>query len=228
MGARSSAADSSQLLRDATVNAEGVTMDTEQKTEQANVNTDAQGGGQQPGKTFTQAELEAILAERLSRQKAQFADYADLKAKSQKWDEVEAAQKTETQRLTEAKAKAERERDEALQRAQARLIRAAFIAEAAKAGAAHPEDVLALADTTNVKLDDSDNVVGVAEAVQAVIAAGRVPTTAAQRAPSLDAGAGGGKRADEQKRAALTEQELEQARKLRITPEQYAKNKAGR
>lgn len=204
-------------------------MDTEQKTEQAaTVNTDAQGGGQQPGKMFTQAELDAIIAERLSRQKAQYADYADLKAKAQKWGEVEEAQKTEAQKLAERAAKAERERDEAQQRSKARLIRAAFVAEAAKAGAAHPEDVFALADTANVKLDDDDNVTGVAEAVQAVIAAGRVPTLQAQRAPSLDAGAGGGKRASEQERIALTDAELEQARKLRITPEQYAKNKAGK
>lgn len=204
-------------------------MDTEQKTEQAaTVNTDAQGGGQQPGKMFTQAELDAIIAERLSRQKAQYADYADLKAKAQKWGEVEEAQKSEAQKLAERAAKAERERDEAQQRSKARLIRAAFVAEAAKAGAAHPEDVFALADTANVKLDDDDNVTGVAEAVQAVIAAGRVPTLQAQRAPSLDAGAGGGKRASEQERIALTDAELEQARKLRITPEQYAKNKAGK
>lgn len=204
-------------------------MDGEQKqTDQANVNTDAQGGGQQPGKTFTQAEVNAIIAERLSRQQAQFKDYDELKGAAAKWAAAQEQQKSETEKLAERAAKAERERDEAQQRSQARLIRAAFVAEAAKAGAAHPEDVFALADTTNVKLDDDDNVTGVAEAVQAVIAAGRVPTLQAQRAPSLDAGAGGGKRADEQKRIALTEQELEQARKLRITPEQYAKNKAGK
>lgn len=203
-------------------------MDTEHKTEQATVNTDAQGGGQQPGKTFTQAELEAILAERLSRQKAQFKDYDDLKAAAGKWAEVQEAQKSEAQKLAERASKAEQERDAALQRAQERLIRAAFIAEAAKAGAAHPEDVYALADTTAVKLDEQDNPVGVAEAVAAVIAAGRVPTMQTQRAPDLDGGAGGGKRAAEQKAAALTEAEHEVARKLGIAPDQYAKQKVSK
>jgi len=203
-------------------------MDTEQSTEQATVNADAQGGGQQPGKTFTQAELDAILAERLSRQKAQFKDYDDLKAAAGKWAEVQEAQKSEAQKLAERAAKAEQERDAALQRAQERLIRAAFIAEAAKAGAAHPEDVYALADTTAVKLDEQDNPVGVAEAVAAVIAAGRVPTMQTQRAPDLDGGAGGGKRAAEQKAAALTEAEHEVARKLGIAPDQYAKQKVSK
>lgn len=202
-------------------------MDGEQKTEQAAVNMDAQGGGQQPVRMFTQQDVDSIVTERLSRQKAQYADYADLKAKAQKWAEAEEAQKTETQKLAERAAMAERERDEALQQAQSRLIRAAFIAEAAKAGAAHPDDVYALADISSVMLDDQNNVVGVTEAVKAVIEAGRVPI-AQQRAPNLDAGAGSGRRAGEQQAAALSEQELEQARKLRITPEQYAKNKVGK
>ena len=203
-------------------------MDTEQSTEQATVNADAQGGGQQPGRTFTQAELDAHIAERLSRQKAQFKDYDDLKAAAGKWAEVQEAQKSEAQKLAERASKAEQERDAALQRAQERLIRAAFIAEAAKAGAAHPEDVYALADTTAVKLDEQDNPVGVAEAVAAVIAAGRVPTMQTQRAPDLDGGAGGGKRAAEQKAAALTEAEHEVARKLGIAPDQYAKQKVSK
>ena len=199
---------------------------TEQKP--AGTQNDAAAGGQQAEKVFTQAELNAIIADRLSREGTKYADYADLKAKAQKWAEVEEAQKTETQKLTEAKTKAEQERDAALQRAQARLIRASFVAEAAKAGAAHPEDVFALADTTNVKLDAEDNVVGVAEAVQAVIAAGRVPLAQRQQAPDMDAGAGGGTRGSDAKKTALTEAELAQARKLHITPEQYAKGKAGK
>lgn len=208
-------------------------MDMQDTNTQATGNTtaaaasNAQGGGQQPEKTFTQAELNAILADRLNRQKAQYADYDTLKEQAGKWAAAEEAQKTEAQRLAEAAATAKRERDEALQRAQDRLIRAAFIAEAAKAGAAHPEDVYALADIAKVSLDEQDNPVGVAEAVAEVIAAGRVPLaqSQAQRAPDLDAGAGSGQRASDQKRLALTDEELAIARKLRIDPEAYLKRK---
>jgi len=47
----------------------------------------------------------------------------------------------------------------------------------------------------------------------------------AQRAPDLDAGAGSGQRASDQKRLALTDEELAIARKLRINPEAYLKRK---
>lgn len=207
-------------------------MDTQDTNTQATSNaaaaaSNAQGGGQQLERTFTQAELNVILADRLNRQKAQYADYDTLKEQAAKWAAAQEAEKTEAQRLAEAAATARRERDEALQRAQDRLIRAAFIAEAAKAGAAHPEDVYALADIAKVSLDEQDNPVGVAEAVAEVIAAGRVPLVQSQapRAPDLDAGAGSGQRASDQKRLALTDEELAIARKLRINPEAYLKRK---
>lgn len=201
-------------------------MDGDQnKVQDAMVNTDAAGGGQQPGKVFTQEQVNGIVADRLGRAEAKYADYATLKEQAQKYAELQEQQKTEVQKLADAKVKAERERDEALAKAKSRLIKAAFVAEAAKAGAAHPEDVYALADSSKVTLDDSDNVVGVTEAVQAVIAAGRVPTVQAVRAPSLDGGAGGGKRASEQAASALSEDEIAQAHKLGLKPEDYAKGK---
>ena len=200
-------------------------QDNVQTATQATVTPDAAGGGQQPGKVFTQADVDAIISERLKRQAAQFKDYDQLKEQATHWQSYQEQQKTEQQKLAEVAETAKRERDEALQRAQSRLIRAAFVAEAAKAGASHPEDVYALADISKVTLDDQDNVVGAAEAVQAVIAAGRVPTTQAQRAPNLDAGAGNGQRAADVKKTALGDEEREAARKLGLTPEAYARGK---
>ena len=43
------------------------------------------------GKTFTQAELDAIVKERLEREKKKFVDYTDLKAKAAKYEEAENA-----------------------------------------------------------------------------------------------------------------------------------------
>src|SRR5689334_3514929 len=65
-----------------------------------------------PERTFTQADLDRIVTERLSRQeqsiKSQFADYSTLKEKALKWAEHEESQKTELQRIQDA-ARAERE-----------------------------------------------------------------------------------------------------------------------
>jgi hypothetical protein len=65
------------------------------------------------GKTFTQAELDRILDERVKRERSKYADYDELKAKAAKFDELEAGNKTEIQKAADRAAAAERERDEA-------------------------------------------------------------------------------------------------------------------
>jgi hypothetical protein len=188
---------------------------------------DAPAGGQQAEvKMLPQSEVDRIIAERLARQKAQYADYDELKAKAAKWAEVEESQKTEAQKTQERVAQLERERDEALARSNDRLIRAAFVAEAAKVGALYPEDLFALADRAGVSVDEQGNVVGVTEAVQAVVTAGRIPLAMNRPAsPKLDGGAGSGARPAESL-APLSEAELEMARRLGIPAEKYAARKA--
>ena len=58
-------------------------------------------------KTFTQAEMDAILGDRLKRERAKYADYNDLKAKAAKFDEAEAASKSELEKAVERAEKAE-------------------------------------------------------------------------------------------------------------------------
>ena len=53
------------------------------------------------GKTFTQSEMEAIIETRIGKERAKYGDYEDLKAKAAKYDEMEAASKTELQKATE-------------------------------------------------------------------------------------------------------------------------------
>lgn len=60
-----------------------------------------------PAATFTQDQLDAIIKDRLGRQKAQFADYDDVKAKAAKLDEIESASKSELEREREARTRAE-------------------------------------------------------------------------------------------------------------------------
>ena len=52
-------------------------------------------------KTFTQDEVNAIIAERLKRDRGERADYDELKAKAAKLDEIEEANKTELQKANE-------------------------------------------------------------------------------------------------------------------------------
>lgn len=53
-------------------------------------------------KTFTQGDLDRIVADRLKREAAKYSDYDDLKAKAVKFAELEEKDKTETQKLTDA------------------------------------------------------------------------------------------------------------------------------
>ena len=190
---------------------------------------DAAGGGEQPEgeaeRTFTQADVDRIIkdrAERIARQK--YPDYDDLKAQAEKWAEHEAAQQSELEKAQTRAEKAEAERAKAIEEANARLMRAAFMAEAAKVGAVHPEDAFMLADLSEVSISDDGAVSGAEEAVKALVEAGRLVLSGKPRAPGLDGGAGGGQRPSGEQ-VVLSEAELAQAQKLGVSPEEYAKQK---
>lgn len=52
-------------------------------------------------RTFTQAEMNAIIQDRLARERGKYADYEALKAKAEKFDAAEEAGKTELQKANE-------------------------------------------------------------------------------------------------------------------------------
>lgn len=181
--------------------------------------------GQEEPRTFSQADVDRIIADRLRRQKSQFSDYNDLKSQAEKWAEHEEEQKTELQKAQDRADKAEEATAAAFRRAQETLVWGAFIAEAAKAGAAHPEDAYSLADRANVSIDDQGTITGVTEAVAKLVEEKRLVMSGKPAAPSLDGGKGGGTRASDQTAKDLTEEELTYARKMGLTPEEYQKHK---
>ena len=99
-----------------------------ENTENQTVENATQGAPAEdkPERTFTQTEMEAIIGERLKRERAKYADYDDVKAKAAKFDEAEEASKTELQKAVEERDKfksqleameAEKARAEAVMRA---------------------------------------------------------------------------------------------------------------
>jgi hypothetical protein len=181
--------------------------------------------GDDGGKKFTQEELNAIIADRLTRQKQQFADYDALKTKAGQWDTYEQTQKTEQQKTQERIQQLEQEAARATQNAKDTMIRAAIEVEAGKQGVAFPGDVIALADMSKVTFDAvTGKVTGAEDAVKTVVSAGRVPLRQPQ-APKLDGGAGTGNRPGGTP-PPLTPEEISIAQKLGIKPEAYAAQKA--
>lgn len=64
-------------------------------------NTNGGTGAGTPERTFTQSELNAIVTDRLSREREQYADYAALKEKAEKYDAAQEADKSDLQKATE-------------------------------------------------------------------------------------------------------------------------------
>lgn len=69
---------------------------------------DDKGGNSGFTPPATQEELNRIIADRISREKAKFSDYNDLKAKASEFDKLADAQKSETQKALERAEAAER------------------------------------------------------------------------------------------------------------------------
>ena len=184
----------------------------------------ADGGGQQPvAHTFTQAEVDELIRKRLDDRRNRYADYDDLKAAKEELDRIKLEQMTELERVQAQVASLTAERDAANQLANDRLIRSAFVAEAAKAQAAHPEDAFSLADLSGVAIDDNGQVSGVSAAVTALIEGNRLVLTTRPAAPALDGGAGGGQRSAG--KVVLSAAEEKVARNMGLSLEDYAASK---
>ena len=94
-------------------------------------NADENGGTTPPAgeRNFTQAQLDAIVAERLARERAKFADYETLKDKASKFDAAEEAGKTELQKATDKAAKLEKELNDLKQANATNAMRAKVASE---------------------------------------------------------------------------------------------------
>lgn len=100
--------------------------------------TPTQGAPAEPERTFTQAEMDAIIGDRLKRERAKYADYEDVKAKAQQFDAAQEAAKTDLEKAVE-----ERDRLKAqLEQLESERTRAEQVA---KAAAAHNVDAALLA-----------------------------------------------------------------------------------
>lgn len=107
----------------------------------------------------SQEQLNAVLADRLKRERAKYADHAELKAKAARLDEIEQAAKSDLEKATEANARLTAEL-EALKLNQLRT-------EIAVAKGLDPASARFLTGTTQEQIeadaDDLANLTGVAQ-----------------------------------------------------------------
>lgn len=80
-------------------------------------------------KTFTQAELDSIVKDRLKRANEKYADYESLKEKASKFDEIEQANKSELEKANERCASLQAELDGIKKAAELREMRTKIATE---------------------------------------------------------------------------------------------------
>jgi hypothetical protein len=176
---------------------------------------EGEGGGNEP-RSFTQAELDKIVQDRIARERKKYEGYDELKRKAAAYDEVEEAQRSELDKAIARAEKAEQAAADATARANSTLIDAAVVAEGAKLGARNPGLLRKLIDTEAVAIGDDGQVTGVTEALEALLAEN--PELVGKATPdpgAADQGARGGgvKQLSSEALKGMSPAEIRQARK---------------
>jgi hypothetical protein len=131
-------------------------------------------------KTFTQADIDRILADRITREHKKFSDYDELKTKvsdfEKQAEEKRLAELSEKEKAEELAKKAQEERDsltkeiETMKSAvKTEKIHNAFITAATKNGIAYVDDAYQLADLSSVEVTEDGSINGVDDLVNALI-----------------------------------------------------------
>lgn len=115
----------------------------------------------EPERTFTQAEFDKALGERLKNERkrhadelAKFSDYEDMKAKAAKFDELDEANKSELQKANEAAQAAQKRAEEAESRLAALTAKAEHDALVQKVAREQDVDAWLLQGETEEELEE--------------------------------------------------------------------------
>jgi len=168
-------------------------------------------------RNFSQEEVNRMVGQARREVRGQFSDYSDLKTRAARADELEQAQLTEAERLTQRATEAEKQTAEANTQLTNALISSEVKVKAVQLGIVDPDAAYLLLDKRNVKYDANDGVTGVEDALTQLLedkpylkgAAGRIPNInpeGGQAAPALR----------------LTADQQEAARLMGMTEEEYS------
>ncbi|MDR9852900.1 scaffolding protein [Paenibacillus sp. VCA1] len=189
----------------------------------------------EPEKTFSQAEVDEIVAKRLARDRKGREDYDDIKAKlaelekseeERKRAEMTAAERLEAEKAEALKAaeEAKSERDKALNAANQRLIKAEFRAVARELNVRSDalDDALVLADLSAVKVDEEGNITGMADVVKALLTNKPYLAEQSKPQPKPIGGASGGNEPTDKTKEQLLKEAADKARQSGRLEDQVA------
>lgn len=108
-----------------------------------------------PEKTFTQTELNQLIADRLKRERDKHADYDQLKAAADELAKIKESQLSETEKLTRRLADLEAAKAQAETRARETLIESAIVSAAARLNFNDPSDAYQLVNKAAIEFDEN-------------------------------------------------------------------------
>lgn len=203
---------------------DGTSNDAQNQNDQQDQGSGAGSAGDQgqQDRTFTQADVDRIVQERVARVKSDPpTDYADLQAKAKKLEEIENANATELEKAQKRAEDAEKVAAAATATAKATALRASIIAEAAKPDRKIADIEAAFGfltgiDNELVELDADGNPTDIAKAVDSLLE--RRPILVAQNGGARAGGADQGARGNGTGPAQVTRDELKD-----MSPEEIRK-----
>ena len=166
---------------------------------------------------FTQEEVNRMVGQARREVRGQFSDYSDLKTRAARADELEQAQLTEAERLTQRATEAEKQTAEANTQLTNALISSEVKVKAVQLGIVDPDAAYLLLDKRNVKYDANDGVTGVEDALTQLLEDKPYLKGAAGRIPNINPE--GGQAAQTLR---LTADQQEAARLMGMTEEEYS------
>jgi len=142
--------------------------------------------------SFSQADVDRIVRERLKRESQKYEGYDEFKTKASELDAIRDGEKTELEKARERAEVLERETAEAKTLARESLLRAAVVAEAATRKVVDPEATVLLLDRSSLEYDENGAPTNVASAMDSLLEAKPYLLGGSRPAGSADLGARGG------------------------------------
>jgi len=168
-------------------------------------------------RSFSQEEVNRMVGQARKEVRGQFSDYGDLKTRAARADELEQAQLTEAERLTQRATEAEKQTAEANTQLTNALISSEVKVKAVQLGIVDPDAAYLLLDKSSVKYDAKDGVTGVEDALTQLLEDKPYLKGAANRIPNINPE--GGQAAPALR---LTADQQEAARLMGMTEEEYS------
>ena len=117
-------------------------------------NSGGTGGATTGAGTLTQAQVDAIVRDRIAREREKYKGFEDLKRKAEEYDKVTAANQTDLEKAQTEAQKASERAATAEGRMKNALTRAAIVSEASKQGARDPSLLVRLIDSDSLEITD--------------------------------------------------------------------------